>query len=428
MRRKALISWISGAIGVLLNVAQCALGIAPAHAEQRVALVVGIEAYTVLKPLGNPRRDAKAVADLLKANGYAVDYHTDLNRVGFERALAAFRAKAAGADEAFVYFAGHGMEAFERGERRNILAPTDVEIDCETREAYSAVTLDQVLRVIAPAKKQIVIVDACRENPFRRCPVRNNEAGFGFSRAALVAPIRDTRRLIAFSTLEGALAKDGATGTHSPFAAAFLAELQANPKAFYAGVLNAASVTVSRIGQTPSTVLEGPAPEACLAGGVCGAAVQAGAAAQPAPSLATPPPQAGWSTAEREWQQYGRDSRDPALLEAFKRKHKDDPVYVALADARLALLRREQQAAVLPEAGTDEVAERSSRPHKRRRLRQPNDRRQRPWPRRRRRTGETFRDCAECPEMVVVPAGSFMMGSPANEKDRSDATKARNAG
>ena len=257
-------------LGVLLL---ALLDATPTLAEKRVALVIGIEAYTVLKPLGNPRRDAKAMAELLKQHGYDVDHHADLNRVGFERALAAFRTKAAQADEAFVYFAGHGMEAFERGERRNILAPVDVEIDCETREAYSAVTLDQVLRVIASAKKQIVIIDACRENPFRRCPVRTNEAGFGFARAALVAPVRDTRRLIAFSTLEGALAKDGATGAHSPFADALLATLKADPTQRYLNVLDATSRTVSGLGQTPSLVTEGGAPESCLAGGRCGSGV-----------------------------------------------------------------------------------------------------------------------------------------------------------
>ena len=56
----------------------------------------------------------------------------------------------------------------------------------------------------------------------------------------------------------------------------------------------------------------------------------------------------GWSTAEREWQQYGKDTKDIRLLEAFKEKHKDDPVYVRLAEARIEELRKQTASAARP--------------------------------------------------------------------------------
>ena len=429
MRRLPLLSWWSGVALLLVGLGCCGLvGPVQAQSEKRVALVVGIEAYTKLKPLDNPRRDAKAVADLLRQHRYDVDHHENLNRNHFERALAVFRVKAHNADEAFVYFAGHGMEAFERGERRNILAPVDVEIDCESRSAYAAMTLDEVLRVIATAKKQIVIIDACRENPFRHCPVRNAQQGFGFSRGALPPIVAETARIIAFSTLEGALAKDGQPGAHSPFADALLATLKADPRALYLNALNATSRTVSRRGQTPSIVFEGSAPETCLAGAGCGGVPIAAPAAVSPP---TPAPSTS-SAAAREWQDV-KDTTSISVLERYLQRHSTDPVYSALALDKLDSLKRlvanrkaeneriagEQERLTREKAAAD--AKRDAEERQRADAEAAARRKAAEEARRQPQPGDSFRDCTDgCPEMVVVPAGAYMMGSPAGEEGRDN--------
>jgi uncharacterized caspase-like protein len=80
--------------------------------------------------------------------------------------LEAFKRESAGADVALIYYAGHGMAI----EGRNVLAPIDMGIECENKTTQRSVELDQLFAAISAVPRQIVLLDACRNNPFPQCP------------------------------------------------------------------------------------------------------------------------------------------------------------------------------------------------------------------------------------------------------------------
>jgi len=157
--------------------------------KKRIALVVGNDAYggsndnpKQLTKLINPVRDARAVAALLKQYGFNVIEGYDLDRDRFARLIALYSRETTGVDTALIFYAGHGMEVVEKDDLINTLAPIDAEIDCETREHFNTIKLEDLTKAARGAKNQIVILDACRNNPFPRCPAKrgNQSRGYGF--------------------------------------------------------------------------------------------------------------------------------------------------------------------------------------------------------------------------------------------------------
>ena len=216
--------------------------------KKRVALVIGIDKYASLQKLDNPVLDAKAFAELLRAHGYNVSDHHDLDRDGFERVLSHFTDKAEGADTAVVFYAGHGMEVIERNDIFNVLAPTDAEINCDTRKAFKVVRLDELFRTIKGVPNQVVIVDACREIAFQTCPVRRGggaKRGYGFRSYAPEAQSGEAI-LVAYSTGQKALADDGEPGQHSPFAKELLSQLREHPQSHFLPLMNRMVVNVGK--------------------------------------------------------------------------------------------------------------------------------------------------------------------------------------
>jgi hypothetical protein len=136
----------------------------PTTIGKRVALVIGNSAYKNADTLPNPERDAKLVADALKRTGFeTVTLLTDLRKDALVSALRDFAARAETADWAIVYYAGHGMEVGGI----DYLIPTDAKIAADRDIGFEAVPLEQVLNAAEPAKKlRLVILDACRVNPF----------------------------------------------------------------------------------------------------------------------------------------------------------------------------------------------------------------------------------------------------------------------
>ncbi len=132
--------------------------------DRRIALVIGNSAYENVAALPNPVRDASLVADVLKLTGFeAVTLLTDLRKDALVNALREFAARAETADWAVVYYAGHGMEVGGI----NYLIPTDAKIAADREIAFEAVPVDQVLNAAERARKlRLVILDACRDNPF----------------------------------------------------------------------------------------------------------------------------------------------------------------------------------------------------------------------------------------------------------------------
>ncbi|MGB8609026.1 caspase family protein [Bradyrhizobium sp.] len=181
--------------------------------EQRVALVIGNSHYQHVTQLPNPANDAKAIAQLLNAAGFEVISATDLSHNEMIQVMQDFSAKIAGRGPntvAMVYYAGHGVQL--AGE--NYLVPVDAKISSEPDLVNDSVRLIDVMATLEtiPSRMRIVILDACRNNPFPSL----NDAGRGL--AIVDAP---NGSIVGYSTAPGTEALDGA-GDHSPYTAAFL--------------------------------------------------------------------------------------------------------------------------------------------------------------------------------------------------------------
>src|SRR3954452_20041274 len=138
----------------------------PAFAEKRVALIIANSAYQNVARLPNPVNDGATIAATLKDAGFdVVDSRHDLPAADTRRALRDFADRARDADIAVVYYAGHGMEV----DGGNYLIPVDAKLERDTDVYDEALSLDRVLLAIEPAKKlRLVILDACRDNPFSK--------------------------------------------------------------------------------------------------------------------------------------------------------------------------------------------------------------------------------------------------------------------
>jgi formylglycine-generating enzyme required for sulfatase activity len=190
-----------------------------AFAEKRVALVVGNGAYQHAAPLPNPTRDAKAIAQMFQMAGFdTVLLRNDVGNLDFKRALRDFFAVAKGADIAVVFFAGHGVQIADQ----NYLIPVDAKLAQDYDATDEAISLDRIIEAIEPAARlRLVVLDACRDNPFlvrmqRRAATRQIVSR-GLSK---VEPILNNT-LIAYAAKAGSTAEDGA-GEHSPFTTALI--------------------------------------------------------------------------------------------------------------------------------------------------------------------------------------------------------------
>ena len=192
-----------------------------ALAGKRVAMVVGNSAYQNVPVLPNPVNDAAAMADLFKGAGFdVVQVYQDLKNSALRRTLNSFFDSVRDADVAVVYFAGHGIEI----EGSNYIIPVDAVLERD-RDVYDeAVSLDRIVQSIEPARKlRLVILDACRENPFTKS-MRRSVAARGISRGLARVDPDTPNTLVAFAAKAGATAEDG-VGEHSPFTTSLLKHL-----------------------------------------------------------------------------------------------------------------------------------------------------------------------------------------------------------
>jgi uncharacterized caspase-like protein len=202
----------------LLLVTTVVCGGGPAVAEKRVALVIGNSSYEKVAPLGNPANDAGLMAETFKAAGFdAVDLRRNLNVAGMRRALKEFFDESSGADVAVVFYAGHGIEV----DGINYLIPVDAVLDRDIDIYDEALSLDRVLVSIDPAKQlRLVILDACRDNPFTRT-MKRTISSRDISRGLAKVEPATTNTLIAFAARAGSTASDG-DGNNSPFTVALV--------------------------------------------------------------------------------------------------------------------------------------------------------------------------------------------------------------
>ncbi len=189
-----------------------------AHADKRVALVLGISSYEHVAKLPNPSNDASAMANLLKKAGFdVVESYRDVGIAALRRAVGDFSDKAQDADVAVVFYAGHGIEV----DGTNYLVPADAKLARDFDIEDEALSLDRLLKAIEPAKRlRLVMLDACRDNPFSKTmkrTVASRSVGRGL--AKIEPTVSDT--LIAFAAKAGSVALDG-DNANSPFTTALL--------------------------------------------------------------------------------------------------------------------------------------------------------------------------------------------------------------
>ncbi|MFC7696902.1 caspase family protein [Bradyrhizobium sp. GCM10028915] len=206
---------------VALAIALMLAAATTAQADKRVALVLGVSNYQSVARLANPDNDAAAISDVFKRMGFdIVELRRDLGVIEMRRAVRDFAAVAADSDMAVVYYAGHGIEV----NGANFLIPADARLQSDFDVEDEAVPLDRILQAINPAKRlRLVILDACRDNPFAERMTRSVATrSMGRGLAKIEPATADT--LIAFAAKAGAVAGDG-DGAHSPFATALLNHL-----------------------------------------------------------------------------------------------------------------------------------------------------------------------------------------------------------
>jgi formylglycine-generating enzyme required for sulfatase activity/uncharacterized caspase-like protein len=378
------------------------LGVAPGHAQKRLALLVGNQAYNAeVGPLANPHNDVALLQQTLKGLGFEVTAIRDAGLAGLNEALNAYlrRVKAAGPDAiSFFYYSGHGAS----DGNADYLIPVDV------ASADAGKLWDQSVRVTEITSKlraestnatHFVVFDACRnalklKKPGTRALVQAE----GFK------PVREeSGMLIAFATAEGELASDVGEGA-GPYSRALSEEI-VKP-----GV---ESVTMFRRVQLRLRAAIGQEP--WLGFGALAEVYLAGAAApEPPKPPSGPGPAAQSDAAAQAWAQV-KDSKNEAVLEEFVNRF-GDSFQASLARARLDELKRvaaviKPNPPALPpgpcgaEAQTVSLATRAAKPLSdvESCLLKPKD---------------VFKECDKCPDMVVVPPGSFTMGSALGEPGR----------
>ena len=432
-------------------------------AAGRVALVVGNGTYAHIGQLPNPGNDAADMTAALQRLGFDVTTVHDADRNAMTEALRVFTRESAGADVSLVFYAGHGLEM----DGVNYLVPVDARLERDTDVRFEAVELDDVLAATVGADLRVVILDACRNNPLARSMQRTG-ASRSVSRGSfgnLDEGLLGDETLVAYAAAAGTTADDG-TGRNSPYTSALLSYLEqpleigllfrevrarvleatdgrqrpheyasllgehylraatgADPRAVEAGLgldrgarrLVQQGLTRAGFSPGPADGVFGPATRAAIRGWqtsrgttATGYLDAAGAAALGAPvAVATAPaeapareprdpgPSAVLAQQENLFWQSIMNSTDAADFEAYLRRFPDG-VYADLARNRAAAVAPPPEPAAPDPPPVDATA-----------------------------PGSEFRDCPTCPEMVVVPAGEFLMGSDRRDDESYDFERPR---
>jgi formylglycine-generating enzyme required for sulfatase activity len=365
---------------------------------RRVALVIGNSKYVNTPVLANPANDAADVAAVLRELGFEVIPGFDLTYEGMRNAVMAFSQKMEGADVGLLFYAGHGIQISDR----NYLIPTDASLRHPRDVELSLLELDTILKQMErETDTRIIILDACRDNPLAdalaNAPI-GSRRGVGRGLSQFMGT-QDTGTYIAFATKPGHVASDGA-GRNSPFTASLKEHIRSSRLNIGELMVDVRKdvVRVTNNQQVPwdMSSLMGPFY------------FNASAAEKPQPA-----PQAPAGSADADafvrgvWEEVrAANQRDiyRAFIDAFP-----DTLYAKLARGLLGTLETKGKGTerqVTRTAGSGAVPTRTVAGDQRERSELPPT------------SGQTFRDCPDCPLLVEVPAGSYLMGSQASEEGR----------
>ena len=347
----------------------------PASAAGRVALVIGNGAYTGTSTLSNPVNDARDIGQALRRLGFEVLSALNASRESMLDALGDLEERSVGADMVAVFYAGHGMEL--GGE--NYLIPVDARLASDTAVRRETVSLDTVLDATAAARVRVVILDACRNNPFARSMRMLSSRRQQVSPGGLapVGPGAGGGLLVAYAAAAGSTALDGTGERNSPYTRALLRHVETPGVELRVMFGNVGGEVATEVATTTNDDEQQPFIYTSLTGehylsGLSGA----GPAATVAADASVP---ARLQQENLFWQSIA-GSTEPADFEAYLRRYPNG-AFRELAENRLGELTDPPR----PPAGT------------------------------------AIRDCPTCPELVVLPAGTFRMGS-----DQADAERAPN--
>ena len=378
--------------------------------EARVALIIGNSSYKA-SPLSNPANDAADLAHALERKGFTVLVRENVSERGLKEAVETFASHLRKGGVGLFFFAGHGIQLKEQ----NYLLPTDLGFDSEADIAFKSVSAEYVLSRMAEAgnRVNIVILDACRNNPFQQSK-RSVSKGLGVMSVGRA----EKGTFIAYATSPGATAADG-EGRNGLYTKYLLQSLDGDDsdvdKVF--GRVRNAVVQETNGDQVPWT-------SSSIIGNFFFDPAQDRAAARlPAPKLlAKPDSEQGQAAAgydprqERAYWDRIKESRNPADFKTYLERFPSGPraaysrwmtlKYAHGVPAEMAarentspaislaptqpLPAKADLAPLLPSGGASEIRTGSGEPSA---------------------PGAEFRDCAECPAMVMLPPGSFVMGS-----------------
>lgn len=327
--------------GLLLAIVVALLA-APSFAQaKRVALVIGNGAYVTAGRLVNAQNDMTLVSTALKQAGFTtVTTRTDLSTQTFQKALREFQTQADGAEVALIYYAGHGIEA----KGVNWLIPVDATLADERALPYEAIDTNLALEAVAGARVRILLLDACRDNPFGggwKAGTRSVTRG--------LARVEADDVLIVFAAAPGERAADG-SGANSPFAQAVA---RAVPKAGVPVQLLGGVIRDDVMGATGQQ--QRPFVSASMTGEpfFLVAAATPTPAAGPAAAPAESPELTNWKSAER--------LNTTAAYEAYLAQYPDGS-YAAMAKAAITTLKGppQQVAATRPQGQVAALGARAS--------------------------------------------------------------------
>ena len=389
------------------------------QANERVALVVGNASYQHAAPLANPKNDAEDMAALLRRLGFQVTAGLDLTDAAMEDRVRTFSRQARAAKVALFFYAGHGLQV----DGVNYLVPVDAQLADEADLPFEALPLDLVLKRMGGGTN-LVFLDACRDNPFARSWAgagRSTAVGRGLTR---VGEASGSGLFIAFATDPDRIAADG-EGRNSPFTAALKRHME-TPGLEINGLLTEVRRTVlSSTGNVQRPWSNSSLSDAFYF--VPGTSSSASNVDASRLGVDVPDP------ATEMWLQI-RGTSNVGLLERYLATYPNSS-YRMSAEARLETLRGQPFTVVVEPPGArvrilnikppyhagmklpsgEYRVEASAEGYERKvemvvhggsptTHRMALD-----------RQGRSFRDCDVCPEMVVVPSGTFRMGAPESE-------------
>lgn len=324
---------------VVLSAAILIIETGAAAAAKRVALLIGNEKYQATSQLNNPGNDVELMKRSFEDAGFDdVKTAHDVDRATMVKALRDFEDAATGAEVAIIYYSGHGMEM----NGQNFLLPIDATLKSDKDVEDEAVPLDRLQRSLEGATKlKLVILDACRNNPFEQSMTRSISTRAVSRGLARVEP-ESADLLVAFASKAGTVAMDG-EGKNSPFATA-LAKYLTEP-----GVDVRIALGKVRDEVVAATNRE---QEPFVYGSLGGAQIflnikEVNISITNNTEQVSPN---GQSAAAADWQNI-RDLADKDLIAAFLEKHGTDPVYRMLAEKKLKLLTEAESA-----SSPDEIA------------------------------------------------------------------------